>query len=143
MEANLAKDSTFGWKNVQAVNYIIGGPCFLLASVFLMPFFSNLANVATWLYIIGSGGFLIADTLEWLHLTHPACPQPLVSLNFLLSVVGSAIYVVGSAEFLPSIDKTQQAYMLFILASAFVLLSWVWRTLRLFCQGGKSLKDCY
>jgi hypothetical protein len=85
-------------------NYFFGGGTFLIGSVMLFPEFADFFDtntVSAWLYSFGSFTFLIADTSEWIHYTYRDCRYLSYSINYLLSVVASWLYLIGSILFIP------------------------------------------
>jgi hypothetical protein len=102
----------------------------LIGSVVLFPFigeYLDAAEVSAWLYTIGSFTFLLADITEWLHYTRANCPFLQLSLNFFGSLTGSTLYLVGSTLFIPFLDLAWLGSFLFIIGSAVIVLSQVWK----------------
>ncbi len=132
------------WRMWHAVNYFIGGGAFLLGSFILFPFaneYLDAPEVSAWLYTIGSLTFLLADITEWLHYTKSDCPFLTLSINFFLSVLGSLLYLVGSFLFIPVLDLAWLGSIMFIIGSAAVLLSQIWKLLRCVCVQGRGVQE--
>ena len=118
-------DNPIAWRLWHAINYFIGGFTFLVGSIVLYPKFNNWFNASTisaWLYTIGSTGFLLADITQWKHYTTIKCNYMIISLNFLISVVGSLFYLTGSICFIPKLDKVPAGELQFIIGSTFIVI---------------------
>jgi hypothetical protein len=103
-------DNSKLWRTWHGFNYFFGGSTFFLGSIILFPFFSpylNVASVSAWLYTLGSATFLLADIIEWKHYTTPCCKYTNFSVNFFVSVLGSLLYLTGSACFIPEVNQIQ------------------------------------
>ena len=134
-------ENTFSWRTWHGINYQIGGITFVAGSFLLFPFFTPLLNsaaISAWLYTIGSLTFLLADITEWLHYTKPGCPYLFVSINFLVSVTGSAFYLLGSVEFLSFVDHADNGYIFSIIGSSFIVIAQSWKEWRTLTQPGKT-----
>jgi hypothetical protein len=128
------------------INYIIGGSTFLLGSLVLFPSFANLfdtASISAWLYTIGSTGFLLADITEWKHYTTLKCDYLILSINFLVSVLGSLLYLTGSICFIPKLNQVPAGELQFIVGSTIIVASQTWKLVRTLCQKGRSCRECY
>jgi hypothetical protein len=93
------------WRVWHSVNYQIGGICFLLGSLALLPTLAdkiNAALISALLYTVGSTTFLLADITEWLHYAKPFFAHYFI--NFLFSVLGSTFYLIGSIDDIPSLN---------------------------------------
>jgi hypothetical protein len=146
MQPQSTAQNSLCWRIWHGVNYQNGGICFIIGSALLFPFFATLldsATVSAWFYTVGSITFLLADITEWLHYTRQDCPFFQLSLNFMVSVLGSTFYLIGSAELLPFINKTDQAYLCFIIGSSLIFLSQAWKEWRTLTQPGKSASQGY
>jgi hypothetical protein len=118
---------------------VIGGLTFAFASIAYFPVFARVIdsnNLAGWMYTVGSFSFLVADLMEWNHY-RPACfsssienEQYKIGFNFLLSVVGSLLYLLGSIFFIPSTGNLQLGEIIFIVGSTIILLSQSWKCYR-------------
>jgi hypothetical protein len=139
-------DNSLRWRIWHAANYNVGGVGFLIGSVLLYPFLSkvNVLNVmSAWLYTIGSFTFVLADSTECMHYMYRDCRFFWFALNFAVNVIGSFIYYVGSACFLPQINQSDLGVDFFILGSSFIIVAQSWKLLRTFCQPGKSFNEIY
>ena len=58
-------------------------------------------------------------------------------------MIGSALYLIGSACFLPQINQSDLGVDYFIYGSSFVFVSQSWKLLRSFCQKDKTLKEVW
>ena len=99
-------DNSTRWKLWHGFNYYMGGGTFFVGSLLLFPFFKSFLDadyVSGWLYTIGSFTFLLADCTEFGHYTTKDCKYLSLSINFFVNVLGSLMYLLGSACFIPSI----------------------------------------
>lgn len=134
------------FKTILAVfyNFFILQSTFVLGSLQYFPNISNF-NLGGWLFTIGSAGFLIADLWEWWYFRvgcafdeeyyYPDRHKPLfdrseVGLNFFFSAIGSALYLIGSIDFIPSRDALVSGTWIFIYGSSVIFLSQLWKVLR-------------
>lgn len=85
--------------------------------------------------------FLLADLTEWLHYTKLNCPFLQLSINFFASATGSTLYLIGSAFFIPALKMAEQGAELFIIGSAVIVFSQVWKICRGPLQEGKTFKQ--
>lgn len=119
------------WRVWHGVNYQIGGVTFLFGSIALLPALTGKidgAFISALLYTIGSAGFLLADITEWLHFTKPCFPH--YSANYLFSALGSAIYLIGSICYFPSLDAAKSGALYFIIGSSVIVLAQTWKIVR-------------
>lgn len=126
-------ENPLAWRLWHSINYMIGGVGFLIGSALLFPFFNNVkiaSPLSAWLYTIGSLTFLLADITEWTHFFKENCPYLRYVINFFLSVIGSGLYLIGSALFLPQINQSQLGFKYFIYGSCFVMVSQTWKLAR-------------
>ena len=128
-------DNSLKWRAWHGSNYFVGGITFLFGSILLFPDLSNIkfmnaGDVSGWLYTIGSTGFLIADITEWLHYVYADCRYSVYVINFLMSVMGSLFYLIGSACFVPQINEATLGFNLFIIGSALIVCAQVWKIVR-------------
>jgi len=128
-------------------------------------------EAGAWLFIIGSVCFLVADLQDWLYYrislffarksrqtnsavrdnTHVRkeqnsffnrCRQVRIELNYLTSITGSVLYVIGSIFFLPKYsDSVIVGDALFIAGSAVIYLSEGWKIHRLACTNVLDSND--
>jgi hypothetical protein len=116
----------------------------VLGSIQYFPAVSNF-ELGGWLFTIGSAGFLIADLLEWWYFRvgcmfdseyfHPNRHIPFfsraeVGLNFFFSAIGSALYLIGSIDFIPSFNAIVEGSWIFIFGSSVIFLSQLWKVIR-------------
>lgn len=158
---------SFTWRLIHWLNYLTGGIMFLIGSIGLFPsLLSNATDaLSAWMYTLGSAAFLVADTMEWLMNNHVGCIfdddyrdsyeetveeylNPADSwigwyfraengLNFFLSACGSLIYLIGSACFLPQIDKDILGFQIFIFGSFLIVYTQLWKLYR----AGRAFKS--
>lgn len=64
-------------------------------------------------------------------------------INFFLSVIGSTLYLIGSALFLPQFNQTDLGIDYFIFGSSFVAVSQTWKLIRGFRSSGKTVKETF
>jgi hypothetical protein len=139
-------DNSLCWRIWHGLNYLNGGTTFLLGSVILFPSFTPLfdtALVSAWLYTLGSATFLLADITEWLHYTNKACSYLIFSINFIVSVMGSLLYLTGSICFIPAMNQLPLGELQFKVGSTLIYLSQGWKLWRSLNQPGKSCQECY
>jgi len=125
------------WNAVHFAGFFVGGGTFILGSMcYLYPHWKPSGHDAAELYVLGSCGFLLVDVLEFFTFT----AEPLLRRNIGLSTVGSTLYVIGSAGFLPSVAAAspQLGPWGFILGSAFIGSSQLWKTYRIGSAGGET-----
>ena len=125
--------STFAWRFLHALSFLIGGITFVGGSVLLFfPAWPPAAALAAWLYTVGSAGFLLVDVQEEVTLLTLGRKDAL-AVNVGLSMVGSAFYVAGSVGYFPSVAASWPSLGLwgFLLGSALIGASQV-RTVRMF-----------
>lgn len=53
------------------------------------------------------------------------------------------MYLIGSIVFLPMFAKVDQGNTLFIIGSACIFLSQIWKLARTFSAKGKNIRECY
>jgi len=106
--------------------------------------FSN-PLIASWLYIIGSCGFLGVDVQEFF--TYWTVDFYL-AVNICLSMIGSTLYILGSIGFLPWLetkDPINPTHPMgiwgFILGSFFIGVSQVWKVYRIGTMSDPQPKD--
>jgi hypothetical protein len=98
------------WRATHAFGFCLGGTTFLLGTLLYYPaiYEASLGNddgvaflgISTaWLYIIGSTGFFYVDVQECFTFIDDLW----LRINVCCSMVGSLLYVIGSAGFLPNI----------------------------------------
>lgn len=123
-------DNSLGWRIWHGGNYLVGGVTFFLGSLLLFPIFSNYIDaswLSAWLYTIGSATFLLADITEWLHYVHKDCRYKKLVINFLVSVCGSLLYLIGSVCFIPDVNAAVTGLYLFIFGSTLIVISQSWK----------------
>lgn len=67
----------------------------------------------------------------------------LLAINFFVNVIGSLLYLIGSACFIPEIGEFEWGMDLFIVGSAFIVVAQTWKLKNVFGQAGKSFKEAY
>ena len=115
-----------------------------MGSIQYFPSVSNY-SLGGWLFTIGSTGFLIADLWEWWYFRigcafdeeyyYPDRNKPFferceVGLNFFFSAIGSALYLIGSIDFIPSLNAIVSGTWIFIYGSSVIFLSQSWKVVR-------------
>jgi hypothetical protein len=101
--------------------------------------------LSAWLYTVGSFTFALADFTEWTHYESKiicrknsnCCAYTSYSLNFFTNFIGSSIYLIGSALFLPSINKAEPGLYCFIVASTIIVFAQCWKIGRGVVEGRK------
>ncbi|KAL6758902.1 hypothetical protein V8C86DRAFT_2584309 [Haematococcus lacustris] len=124
----------FSWRLFHALSFLTGGTTFIAGTLCL--FYPNIPGFDFWsavLYTIGSFGFLFVDVQEFF-----TFGGFVLRCNISMSMLGSFLYVVGSAGFLPAVAAWNPAVGIwgFILGSAFIGVSQLWKTHRIGSQGG-------
>ncbi|KAI8473069.1 MAG: hypothetical protein J3K34DRAFT_412100 [Monoraphidium minutum] len=114
------------WQALHAFAFILGGTTFIAGTLAL--FYPGHDFLSALLYTIGSCGFLFVDVQEWFTFS-----GAVLRTNILLSVTGSALYVVGSVGFLPAVAAAapRMGVWGFVLGSAFIGWSQLWKTHRI------------
>ncbi|KAG1675664.1 hypothetical protein FOA52_002373 [Chlamydomonas sp. UWO 241] len=110
----------------------MGGTTFIAGTVLL--FFPNMDTLSALLYTIGSVGFALVDLQELCTFTQ-GHPLPL-RVNIACSLVGSLLYIVGSVGFFPKLGLPAVGIWGFILGSAAIGCSQLWKTHRIGRGGG-------
>lgn len=115
-----------------------------MGSIQYFPAVTNFV-LGGWLFTIGSTGFLIADLWEWWYYrVGCACDgeyyypdrhksffeRAELGLNFFFSAIGSALYLAGSIEFIPSLNEIVSGTWIFIYGSSVIFLSQLWKVVR-------------
>lgn len=114
------------WQILHAIAFLLGGSTFIAGTaVLFVPGNDALSAV---LYTIGSCGFLFVDVQEWFTFS-----GTVLRTNIGMSMTGSALYVVGSVGFLPSVVAFNPLIGIwgFVLGSAFIAWSQLWKTHRI------------
>lgn len=116
----------------------------MLGSIQYFPAVSNFV-LGGWLFTIGSTGFLIADLWEWWYFrlgcacdaaySYPDRHKSFLDraelgLNFFFSAIGSALYLIGSIDFIPSLEQIVDGTWIFIFGSSVIFLSQLWKVIR-------------
>ena len=146
MEPTSTIENSLRWKLWHSINYLIGGISFFIGSVTIFPHLNRYfpaAIISAWLYTIGSFTFLLADITEWLHYVYWNCIYLWYTFNFLLSVIGSAFYLVGSACFLPQIKQNDLGIDLFIFGSSFVIVAQTLKLLKGFSSSKQNFRETF
>jgi len=136
------------WRVWHSANYCIGAVFFFFGSMLLYPYFATIFEsgfYSAWLYTIGSLTFSFADATEWSYYepivvckSRSCCLIPNLSLNFFMSMTGSILYLIGSAMFIPSINKAETGLLLFIIASIIIMISQAWKVGRVIAEGKEN-----
>ncbi|GBF91374.1 hypothetical protein Rsub_04114 [Raphidocelis subcapitata] len=120
------------WQALHAFSFLLGGTTFIAGTAAL--FWPGNDTLSASLYVIGSLGFLAVDVQEWLTFS-----GAVLRTNICLSMTGSALYVAGSAGFLPAVAAAfpRLGVWGFVLGSAYIAWSQLWKTHRI---GGGELE---
>jgi hypothetical protein len=135
------------WRLSHAFGFVLGGLTFLVGTLLYYPAMFDaekgydqgvayLGVDTAWLYIIGSCGFLYVDVQEFFTFTD----EYWLRLNIACSAFGSALYVIGSAGFLPSLWVLSPLIGIlgFIGGSAAIGCSQAWKLYRILSTTAKS-----
>ena len=120
---SLPKDS-FLWEGLNASAYIAGAAAFVVGSVFFLPAFENYMAAGAGLFILGSLFYLAVaanDCIEIItyYRRHPSHGKKTM-LEFIMSagyIIGSVLFLIGSALFLPSVGWERGGAWCFIVGS--------------------------
>jgi len=118
------------WKITHWLGFFAGGSLFIAGTaLYFFPDWPPSGELAGVFYTVGSLGFLYVDVLEFFTFTD----EPYLRFNISLSATGSFFYVVGSVGFFPSVfaENPVIGEYGFILGSAFIGCSQMWKTARL------------
>lgn len=117
------------WETFAAVSYQVGGLTFVGGSIFFFPQLSDYLVIGDWLFCIGSVLYLLVtghDLLEvrkyWRHHNTATFADHIEFVCAWSYVTGSALFVVGSLCFLPTVEATTLGAWLFIIGSALFLI---------------------
>jgi hypothetical protein len=147
------KENSFGWRIWHSVNYMMGGVLFFFGSLVYLPCITDpkVDNVlGGWLFTIGSANFLIADLTEFTHFRKGFIGRldetllkgrqeitPFrgaeLGINFIVSALGSFLYLIGSIFFIPATQMLAWGEWIFIIGSAVIFLSQSWKCYRTLC----------
>ena len=147
------KDKRLSWRLWHSINYMCGGIFFFFGSLMYFPSIDKQFNgdvVGGWLFTIGSANFLLADLTEFDHFRkgfigrlephHISVSYPMsrfrkaeLGINFMCSAFGSLLYLIGSICFIPATDLLALGEWSFIVGSAIIVLSQIWKCFRTFC----------
>jgi len=121
---------TFVWESVNAVLYVLGGFTFVVGSVFFFPVLSARIDWGVWAFFIGSVLYLIVtlhDMVEVLRYggreryeRHGRGLEVLAASGYLL---GTVLFLVGSAFFFTFIGLTDAGAWCFIIGSVLFTVS--------------------
>lgn len=143
-------ENSLPWRIWHGLNYMNGGTTFFLGSYMYYPYpLSHYSGevVGAWLFTLGSLTFLLADLTEWNHFKlgcfhERSYSKPHtflrtfkrleIGLNFFASVMGSLLYLLGSICFIPSTNLLNQGELLFLVGSAVIFFSQLWKCMRAF-----------
>ncbi|WP_189573910.1 YrhK family protein [Marinobacter zhanjiangensis] len=117
--------TSFFWEGVNASTYIFGALCFVVGSVFFLPTFQKYSAAGAWLFIIGSLIYLavslhdFAETLIFYRINRQRGSKTILEFLTLTGyVIASALFLLGSICFLPSVLKEDWGAWGFIIGSA-------------------------
>ena len=124
----------WSWRLIHAFSFLLGGTTFTAGTAILyFPALAWLAHSYDWwsafLYTVGSCGFLAVDALELATFKS----STVLTINILCSFTGSALYILGSVGFFPSVAALYPTVGVwgFILGSFFIGCSQMWKTYRI------------
>ncbi len=148
---------SFLWRAIHNTLYLIGGSTFVVGSYCYFPTIANFA-LGGWMFTIGSLGFFFADLFEWWKNNRVGCfnyaefeisyerqvekifdskdtlygeyQRAEIGLNFFLSFIGSTLYLIGSALYIPQINQTVTGDKIFIVGSAIIFIAQSWKLYR-------------
>ena len=123
------------WRVSHFLGFFIGGTTFIFGTLcYYFPTWTEGAFDASFLYTLGSVGFLYVDLLELFTFTDDGW----IRANIVMSTVGSTFYVIGSVGFFPAIFNASMTCGLlgFIFGSACIGASQTWKLRRLSREEG-------
>lgn len=114
------------WQVLHAFAFLLGGTTFVAGTAAL--FFPGHDTLSALLYTIGSCGFLFVDVQEFF-----TFDGAVLRTNICMSMTGSALYVIGSVGFFPTVVAFNPRIGVwgFVLGSAFIGWSQLWKTHRI------------
>ncbi|MES1955038.1 YrhK family protein [Salinisphaera hydrothermalis] len=117
------------WETINAFSYKLGGLGFVGGSLFFFPALSSYLAVGDWLFFVGSLLYLMVtghDLLEvmkyWRRHDTDTFADHIEFIAAWSYVLGSALFVVGSLCFLPSLDATTLGAWTFIIGSVLFVI---------------------
>lgn len=127
------------WRFTHAFGFLLGGITFWFGTyLYYLPDFvcmgMDQGTSSAWLYMVGSAGFLYVDVLEFFTFKEDRG----LRCNISMSATGSLLYLIGSAGFHPEIYNVTTSIGIwgFILGSAVIATSQVWKVCRIAGQPG-------
>ena len=116
-------EESFRWRVWNIVNNIIGGTCFLIGSLVLLPAFEFMptATLSAWLYIIGCLSYFFSDFTNFLLYFDKDGQKDCSVATYLLNTTVSVLYLSGSICLIPEMSAGQYGLKIFILGS-FILM---------------------
>ncbi len=112
------------WETINAFSYKLGGLGFVGGSIFFFPALSKYLAVGDWLFFVGSLLYLLVtghDLLEvikyWRRHQTSSFADHIEFIAAWSYVLGSALFVIGSLCFLPSLGATMLGAWCFIIGS--------------------------
>lgn len=133
----MTKDKTW-WRVLHAFAFLLGGITYIVGSDLAYVRDSYEDNVWVGInYLVGSCGFLVVDTMEFFTFTEDKDSS--LRRNIAVSMLGSALYVIGSVGFFPYFDDGSRLYdgsdalgvYGFIFGSVAIGLSELWKLQRI------------
>lgn len=116
--------TNFRWEAVNAAIYNLGGLVFMIGSVLFFPRFSAYADIGAWVFIVGSGLYLVVtghDMLEasrhWRTLGRPPLAERLSYWSAATYLAGTVLFTIGSVLFLSAIGQVTAGAACFIVGS--------------------------
>lgn len=117
------------WETFAAFSYKLGGLTFIGGSLFFFPALANHLAVGDWLFCLGSVLYLLVtghDLLEvhkyWRHHGTETFADHIEFVCAWSYVIGSALFVIGSLCFLPSVAAVALGAWLFIIGSVLFVI---------------------
>lgn len=104
--------TNFRWEAANAAIYNIGGLVFMIGSVLFFPRFSAYADIGAWVFIVGSGLYLVVTGHDMLEasrhlrsLDRPPLTERLSYWSAATYLVGTLLFAIGSVLFLSTVDQ--------------------------------------
>lgn len=123
------------WEKINVLVYEIGGIIFIAGSVLFLPKYGDYEVDGAWLFIVGSILYLIVtfhDGIELFFNKEAAWALFVDSMAALTYVLGSTAFIIGSAFFLPTVDKTVAGAWCFIWGSVLFTLGAIMNALQIY-----------
>ena len=134
-------ENSLAWRLFNSINFLLGGIQFLVGSILFFPTLTDtkiIDAISIWLFIIGSGNFIVADGMVCLHWILNGKRYIEISCNCIVSILSIACYLIGSVYLLPSMNQLRVGVYLFLAGSYLLCVSEAWKMWRLLRKKDQS-----